>query len=189
MRQELVRRRPQSLSRQFEVAATYNALGDVVLWSRDRSADKVAQAAVRYQQALAIQEPLARENPAVLKYWQHLAGTLENLSRLYGESGDRQKALHWRRQEIVARKSCLDLEPENVAFRVLWATQLEGQATLEADLGFHAESLATRVAVREAWRPIWEQPEVLDQVPRGHPDAPGPFDRRIGDAGPAGRDV
>jgi tetratricopeptide (TPR) repeat protein len=168
IRQELSQSRPQSLSLRFDVAGTYNALGDIVLWSRDRSADKVALAAVRYQQALAIQEPLARENPAVLMYWQHLAGTLENLNRLYGRSGDRKKALHWRRQETVALKTCLDLEPENIAFRARWATQLEGQATLEADLGLLAESLATRREVREAFRPIHKQPE---EVLRPHRDA------------------
>ena len=56
----------------------------------------------------------------------------------------RRQALDWRRQEVAVLEAWLDLEPENVTFRARWATQLEGQATLEAELGLLAESLATQ---------------------------------------------
>jgi serine/threonine protein kinase/tetratricopeptide (TPR) repeat protein len=159
IRLEIFRRQPQSLYVQSEVAKVHNARGDVVLWNRAiRDRHDVAQAADSYAQALAIQERLALENPDVYAYRAEVAGTLENLSRLYRQESDWEKALQWRRRELAALAACLELEPENTKLRAQRAIQWEGQATLESQLGLLAESLATRRAVREAWRPILQQP-------------------------------
>ena len=160
IRLELSRPRPESLTMKHYVAAAHNGLGDVVLWSQDRTPESVARAAADYERAVAIQTRLTQESPAVLFYWQEFAGTLENMGRLYRESGDAQRALDWRRREIEALKTCLNLQPESIELRARWATQLDGQATMEGELRLHAQSLASRLQAREAWRPIQMQPPV-----------------------------
>jgi len=167
IRQEIARRRPTSLGAQFFVAAAHNALGDVVLSDRsDRSGESVALAAADYGRALAIQERMARENPVVLTYRQKLAETLENLARLHHQGGALPEALDWRRRETAARKDCLDLEPTSAAFRANWAKSLEALATLESDCGLNADSLATRMRVRETWQhiPIDQRPPYRAQI-------------------------
>ena len=146
---------------QHNVASTHDALGDIVLWSKEGTSELVARAVADYERALEIQERLARENPAVLTYWQDLSGTLRTsrgsiASRAMPSApstGDAGKGAAW--------KNRLEHDPANDSVRAQWANKLEDQATLEGELGMHAESLATRLQVRDAWLPIQKRPAAL----------------------------
>jgi len=163
IRQELAKLQPDSLDMQSLLAATYKAIGDVVLRSPGTPEGWFEQAMASYVQALQMQERLVRENPAVVYYRHQMFLTLRNMGELFTRNKDFERALELRHRACDCAQRCLAYDSDGLNFHVAWAIALRERAEAEQQLGRDAEALATRYEAHETWRLIQQHPSVLEK--------------------------
>jgi serine/threonine protein kinase len=163
IRQDLARRKPDSLDMQALLAATYKALGDIVLRSPTTPDGWFDQALAHYEQAIDIQERLVRNNPAVVYYRHQAFLTLKNMSDLCVRNKDSQHALELRRRANNLLQPCLAHDSASMFYHLTWAETVRAQAELEHKLEHDADALASRYRARDVWRVIQENRNVFDQ--------------------------
>src|SRR5207247_847705 len=154
IRQDLFRRKPDSLDMQSLLAATYKALGDIILRSPKTPEGWFEQAVAQYEKSLDLQERLVRENPAVVYFRHPVFVTLKNMSELYVRNSNSEHALALRRRANDSLELCLPQDGDSLLFHLDWAASQRAQADLEHELGRDAEALASRYRARETWRLI-----------------------------------
>lgn len=163
IRLQLAAQKPSSIEMQVFVAATYNGLGDAILRSPQSSDGWFEKALAHYEKSLAIQERLARENPAVVSYGQHVIGTVRNLSELYARHNDAERALELRYQANKALELRAIESGAGLAQQIEWLSGLVVQAEYEHFWERDADALASWFKARELWNLAKRQPAVTQE--------------------------
>ncbi len=149
---------------------------------------KSAEAAVECRQALAIQQKLANENPAVTEFRNRLAASHHNLANLLADMGKASEAEAEYRKVLAIHQKLADDNPAIPYFQLDLASSLLNVGWLLAQSGKTVEAIgyykreeailkkladassAKRRAIRTAWRtarPTWQMYCVGREARRG----------------------
>ena len=150
-----------------------------------RTMGRPTEARSSFEQAQAIQEPLARDNPTNARYQEFLSWTLSNLGMIHVELGRPADAIGLHRQAIAIHEALVSRNPGNTQYRsdLGWCWRylclaLAASGDLNAALGLAERAVALYEELVQANRGDveirWRLGRCLDEVGRirTHSDRP-----------------
>jgi tRNA A-37 threonylcarbamoyl transferase component Bud32/tetratricopeptide (TPR) repeat protein len=119
LRQQLVASQPRSAQRRAEVSLTLVQIGDI-----QNALAKPDQARQLWEEALAMDEELARENPGVRRHLDDVAWGHDRLAALALGEGRLDDAERHCRQRLEINERLLAIEPDNlITYYGIWEIQ------------------------------------------------------------------